>query len=70
MRCRVVRPEEHDRQKWAADIDGWWVEAIDEEHAKRIIACCNMAFAMGQRKVQAELRVALGMHAFGDHVPR
>lgn len=70
VHSRILHPEETVDGDYVVVIEGWHIKANDEQHAQRIIDACNMAAAISAKVARAEIRLALGLRSYGDHVER
>ena len=68
--AKILTPDETDRGIWCVVINGWHTEVTCREQAERIISTCKMCAAIAEKQALANVRVALGLEAYGSHARR
>lgn len=61
--CYTLECDETGR--WFAVVNGWWVAAIDQSNADRIVDATRMAASVGHRHARGTIAKALGLEANG-----
>jgi hypothetical protein len=67
---KILSPQESGMPCWVCCVEGRWVEAADADAAKTLAEQFRFCARVGYRAAQMDMRKAIGLHPFGDHVPR
>lgn len=67
---KILTPHEAGIGRWVCSVEGRWIEAGDADAAKTLAEAFRYAARIGYRAAQTDIRKAIGLHPFGDHVPR